>query len=222
MSRRQPPDARPGRRVEDPKEAYTTEQLAEVGAIALIWNQIDNFLDFLLHVSLKTPIFVHWEVARRISGSNAKIEILRIYAERANILNDDARKCIKYTLDGIVEYKRYRDDIVHSVPYDIDKGIAHMFKRHTDLVQTLVTKDALKGLYARMKLILDELREIDLLYRLADENGARAVYPDELDPLERRHIQDVPLQTARAVEVQKARKSLPPLPRFPDEGKAAL
>jgi hypothetical protein len=45
MSRRQPKTSRPGRRVEDPKEAYTVAQLAEVGAIALMWNQIDNFLD---------------------------------------------------------------------------------------------------------------------------------------------------------------------------------
>jgi hypothetical protein len=36
MSRKQPPDSKPGRRVVDPKEAYSAEQLAEVGAIVLM------------------------------------------------------------------------------------------------------------------------------------------------------------------------------------------
>jgi hypothetical protein len=71
-----------------------------------------------------------------------------------------------------------------------------------------------------MKLILDELREIDLLYRLADEDGARAVYPEEPDPLERRRIRDVPIQTTQAQARQSKRKALPPLPEFPGEDEA--
>jgi hypothetical protein len=217
MSRKQPKTSRPGRRVEDPKKAYTFEQLAEVGAIALIWNQIDNFLDWLLHIALKTPLMLHWEIARRIRGSYAKVELLRIAAARAKILTDEARECIKYTLDGVVECNRHRDNIIHSMPYDLDKGIAHAFKHHTDMVQTLVTEGALTGLYQRMKLILDELREVDLLYRLADEEGAKAVYPEIRDPIARRYTRDVPLQTAQTRARQKARKALPPLPKFPDE-----
>jgi hypothetical protein len=90
MSRRQPKTSRPGRRVEDPKEAYTVAQLAEVGAIALIWNQIDNFLDWLLHIALRTPLNLHWDIARRIRGSYAKVELLRLAADRAKILTDEA------------------------------------------------------------------------------------------------------------------------------------
>jgi hypothetical protein len=217
MSRKQPKTSRPGRRVEDPKEAYTPGQLAEVGAIALIWNQIDNFLDWLLHIALKTPLMLHWELVRRIRGSYAKVELLRLAADRAKILTDEARECIKYTLDGVVECNRHRDNIIHSVPYDIDKGIARAFRHHNDMVQTLVTEGALTGLYQRMKLILDELREVDLLYRLADEEGAKAVYPEIRDPIARRHRRDVPIQTVQAQARQQARKDLPPLPRFPDE-----
>jgi hypothetical protein len=65
----------------------------------------------------------------------------------------------------------------------------------------LVTLPAVTALYQRLKLIFDELREIDLLYRLADEEGAKAVYRrTEFDPLERRRIRDIPIQ--------------PPEPRF--------
>jgi hypothetical protein len=141
-----------------------------------------------------------------------------LYAERNDILNDDARKAIKITLDGIIEYKSYRDNIAHSVPYDIDKGIAHGFKYGTDMMQTLVTLDALQGLYFRLKMLLDEMRDVDMLYRLTDEQGAYAVYRDADDPVGRRRTRDVPLQAARLQECQKPRLSLPPLPGFPDEG----
>jgi len=212
MSRKLAKDAKPGRRPEDPKEAYTQEQLAEVGAIALIWNQIDNFLNFLIYIALQPPLYMLWEVGRRLRGTHAKIELLRIAAERSKLLNDEARECIKYTLDGVVECNRHRDKLIHSFPFDTDKGIVSAFKHHTDIVQMLVKTGALSGLYQRMKLILDELREIDLLYRLADEDGARAVYPEERDPLERRRIRDVPMQTAQAQARQSKRKALPPLP----------
>jgi hypothetical protein len=85
------------------------------------------------------------------------------------------------------------------------------------MVQTLVTDGALAGLYQRMKLILYELREVDLLYRLADEEGARAVYPELRDPAARRRTRDVPVQTKQTQARQKTRKELAPLPLFPDE-----
>src|SRR5262249_37068053 len=88
--------------------------------------------------------------------------------DRAELPNEDAKKCIKTTLDGVIEYKRYRDNIAHSVVYDADRGIVHTYKQGADLVQTLVTMDALTGLYLRLSLLLEELREIDLLYRLND------------------------------------------------------
>jgi hypothetical protein len=105
MSRKQPPDAKPGKRVVDPKEAYTAEQLAEVGAIVLMWNQIETHLDWIVYNVLHPPIEVMWDTVRRISGVRAKLELLRLYAERSDILNDDANQAIKITRDGISEYK---------------------------------------------------------------------------------------------------------------------
>jgi hypothetical protein len=128
MSRSMPKDARPGRRPEDPREAYTQEQLAEVGAIVLIWNQIDNFLNWLIYITLQPPALMIWEIGRRLRGAHAKIELLRIAAARAKLLTDDARECIKYTLDGVLECNKHRDALVHSFPFDADKGIANAFK----------------------------------------------------------------------------------------------
>ena len=126
-----------------------------------------------------------WDVTRRIGGGIAtKVDLLRLAAKRSCILDDEARECIKLTLDGVIECKRYRDNIAHSVPYDIDKGICSNVQKGADLDQTLVTMDALTGLYYRLRLLLVEMKEIDLLYRLADEENARAVYRNEsFDPL---------------------------------------
>ena len=75
MIRKQPEHSQPGRRPIDPKIAYTTEQLAEIGAVTLIWNHIDDFVDWLLHVSLGTPITVVWAVGRTIGDIEAKLDL---------------------------------------------------------------------------------------------------------------------------------------------------
>ncbi|HME40526.1 MAG TPA: hypothetical protein VKG63_16335 [Steroidobacteraceae bacterium] len=49
MKRRAPRDLslRPAKFEFNPKKAYTTEQLAEIGAITLKWNQIEAHIDFI-------------------------------------------------------------------------------------------------------------------------------------------------------------------------------
>jgi len=218
MIRPQPEHSRPGRRPHDPKDAYTAEQLIEIGAIALIWNSIDDFVDFLLHICLGSPIALLWAVGRSIGSLDAKLELLELGAARSHVLDDAARACIANSFAAIREYKRYRDRIVHSVPYNADLGIAHSMDRRATLFQSLVTHEALSGVYLRMMILLDELPEIDFLFRLANEENARKIYKGALaDPIERRRTRDVPIQTARCQERQKIRLALPPLPFFPDE-----
>jgi hypothetical protein len=90
--------------------------------------------------------------------------------------------------------------------------------RKAKMYQSLVTIEALSATYDRMKLLLDELPEIDLLFRLSNEEDARRVYQaDTADPIARRRDHDVPSQTNRCRERQKLRLSLPLLPFFPDD-----
>jgi hypothetical protein len=74
-----------------PKDAYTTEQLAEIRAITLIWNHIADFVDWLLHVCLGSPIALLWAVGRSIGSLEAKLDLLTLGASRNNILDDPAR-----------------------------------------------------------------------------------------------------------------------------------
>src|SRR5205085_7983966 len=161
MTRKQSSASPPGVRPEDPKEAYTTVQLAEVGAVVLLWNQVETFLDLLIYTALNPPI---WDVSRHLRGVTARIKLLRLAADRNEILSDDAKRMIKTTLDAVQEYEKLRNNIAHSMPYDIDKGIAHSFTYDTDMVQTVVTLPALSGLYLRLKMLMNELREANVLF----------------------------------------------------------
>jgi hypothetical protein len=62
MKRKAPTDLslRPQKFEFDPKKAYTAEQLAEIGAITLKWNQIEAHIDFIgSHILFsKTPFWL--------------------------------------------------------------------------------------------------------------------------------------------------------------------
>ena len=208
MTRKQPSGSQPGRRPWDPKEAYTTEQLAEVGAVILLWNQVEGFLDLLIYVALNPPIF---DVSRHMSLPK-RIKLLRLAAKRNEILSDDAKKMIKNTLDAVAQYEKYRNNIVHSMPYDIDKGIAHNFTYDTDMAQTIVTLPALSGLYIRLKMLIYELREVLALFLFGHPDEQKRPY--RLFTHERAAQEDVQQRALGALRLQKKRLSLPPLPRI--------
>jgi hypothetical protein len=143
---------------------------------------------------------------------------LRLAADRNEILSDDAKKMIKTTLDAVQEYEKLRNNIAHSMPYDIDKGIAHSYTYDTDMVQTIVTLPALNGLYLRLKMLIYELREAHVLFLFSHPDEQRRPY--RLLARDRRVLpgpQDVEERTLGALRLQKKRLSLPPLPEFPDE-----
>lgn len=222
MKRPMPKGARPGRQRPNIKAAYTTEQLAEIGAIALTWNQVELFIDWLLLIVLKMPPALWEPVTKRINGMDGKLALLRLRAEHSEILTDEARACIKISLDAVGEYKKYRDAIVHSHTFDVDRGIAQETGRQAKTQQVMVTLPALIGVYQRLSLLLDELPSIDLLFRLGDEEGALTIYRGQPDPLKLRRERDVPIGIAQARERQKPRLSLPPLPEFPDEEEISM
>jgi hypothetical protein len=76
---------------------------------------------------------------------------------------------------------------------------------------------AVSGVYERLILLKKEIRHIDLLLRLADEEGAAKVYRNVADPSELRRTRDVPAVTALVRQHQSRRLSLPRLPEFPSE-----
>ncbi len=93
-------------------------------------------IDFQLMVIMALiRIFVH----PLQCSLEASMEMLRIRANTSKLLNEEAKQSVKFCLDGIVEYKKYRDDIVHSHIFDVDKGIAVRVWYNTQVYQVLVT-----------------------------------------------------------------------------------
>ena len=218
MKRPQPLNAVPKGTESDIRKIYSKEQLEEIGAITLQWNKIEIFIDWLMLIILHIPPFLWLSVTKRFSGIPAKLEILRIFADQNKILTDDAKSCIRLTLDAIGEYKKYRDVIIHSLPFDAEQMIAHRIGSRAEMTQVIVSIEALKGVSERMRLMLKELPEIDVLFRLGDPEGAKKVYGGKVpDPEQQRRTRDVPIQTVQARNCQKLRLSLPQLPEFPDE-----
>ncbi len=61
---------RPQKFESDPKKAYTAEQLAEIGAITLKWNQIEAHIDFIgSHILFaKAPLWLQIATDKALTG----------------------------------------------------------------------------------------------------------------------------------------------------------
>jgi hypothetical protein len=216
MKRPQPKDAQPGRRREQNiKKAYSAEQLQEIGAIAITWNQLEWQVDFLLLIALDMPMGLWLPVAKRINGMDGKLQILRLRANQSEDLNDEGKDCVNQSLDAVAEYKTYRDAVVHSTPFNIEKGIAQQIGRRAETREILVTMNALTGLYERLIILQDELRDIDLLFRFV--RAPETISPVKRDPSQSPEEQVLQALTAQVRRHQNRRQSLPPLPEFPSE-----
>src|SRR5208282_1905454 len=127
VMRRPPPNdwgLRPARFEFDPKKAYSAEQLAEMGAISLKWNQIEAHIDFVASQILfaKVPMWLRLSVDRSLR-TKTKIDFLEECAAKAELLDDAAKKAITETVFSLKTYNTYRNAIIHHHIYDHEKGI---------------------------------------------------------------------------------------------------
>ncbi len=223
--KRKPPanlGLRPVRIEFDPKKAYTVEQLAEIGAIAVRWNQIEAHIDFIGSFILfsKSPLWLQIEVGKK-SSSNTKIGLLEKCLEKAELLDDKSKQCITDCFQQVKQCRSYRNAIIHHHIYDHEKGIGTYVDESSSPYQILVSIDALTALYGLLCALLDELRGIDLLFRIETDaqrpgkvdKATGTFQPFDADTLRKTIIPD---HTKRILALQKTRKELPKLPKFPD------
>jgi hypothetical protein len=224
MKRRAPSGLRlrPGRFESDPKIAYATEQLAEIGAITLRWNQIEAHIDFVGSQILfaKSPFWLRLSTDKILS-TKAKLNLLKECMKNAILLDDRSKRCIADCFMQVEQCRAYRNAIIHHHIYDHEKGIGSYIDESRSPYQILVSLDALKLLYGILRTLLEELREIDLLFRIETD----AQRPGRLDTAtgEFHYLDDdelrkkiIPEHTKRLLALQKSRKELQKLPKFPD------
>lgn len=224
MKRRTPKDLSllPQKSESDPKKAYSKCQLAEIGSIALKWNQIEAHIDFIGSYILfaKTPFWLKLAVDKEIR-TKVKLKLLRQCVAEAELFDKKAQKCIHDCFSEVDQCRIYRNAIIHHHIYDHEKGIGSYVDDAHSSHQILVSLDALRTLYEIMSLLLEELREIDLLFRLevgAQPCGRMNLETQEFEPFTSDVLrsQIVPEHTARIARLQNIRRNLPGLPTFPD------
>lgn len=225
IMKRPPPDdlsLRPWRFEFDPKKAYSLDQLAEMGAIALKWNQIEAHIDFIASQILfaKVPMWLHLSVDRTLRFTT-KLALLGECVEKAVILSDVAKKAIAGTFTDLKSYNAYRNAVIHHSIYDHEKGIGSYIDESKKPFEILVSLEAHRNLYNLMDALLAEVREVDLLFRIETD----AQRPGRSDPKTREFIpfsidqlksEVVPHHVSALWKYQANRKALPKLPKFPD------
>jgi hypothetical protein len=121
----------------------------------------------------------------------------------------------------VEQCRAYRNAIVHHHIYDHEKGIGSYVDESHSPYQILVSIEALTALYGILCALLDELREIDLLFRMETDaqrpgrvdDTTKKFHPFSDDEL-RENI--IPEHIKRILALQKSRKELQKLPKFPD------
>jgi len=115
---------RPGRFESDPKKAYTTAQLAEVGAITLKWNKIEAHIEFIASFIMftKSPFWLQMSTAKLLSAKQ-KLNLLKRCIGHATLLDDKSKRCIFDCLAQIEQCRTCRIAIIHHHIYDHKKGI---------------------------------------------------------------------------------------------------
>src|SRR6267378_717838 len=97
--------------------------------------------------------------------------------KNATLLDDRSKQCIADCFSQIEQCRAYRNAIIHHHIYDHEKGIGSYIDESNSAYQILVSIEALKILYGILCSLLDELREIDLLFRIETD----AQRPGKLD-----------------------------------------
>jgi hypothetical protein len=186
------------------------------------WNQIEAHIDFVgsLILFTKAPFWLQLATHKTLS-TKAKLSLLKECMKNATLLDDRSKQCIADCFAQVEQVRAYRNAIIHHHIYDHEKGIGAYIDESHSPYQILVSLDALQLLYGIMCTLLEELQEIDLLFRietdaqrpghLDNETGQfHSLDDDEL----RKSV--IPRHTKRISALQKSRKELQKLPTFPD------
>jgi hypothetical protein len=194
------------------RETLDPDQLKNFAACCLVWNRIENAINVSVCFSLAIPPTLRLDVVSRINGLDGKVAIVRAALQKRFKFPEKAYKIFDSALGGALEYKRYRDGIIHAVVTHSDAPIAPTAQRQGRMDEVLITKDALDVLYQHLIALDAEMRDAVTTIHAVDRL-ARLNKPGAQKQIEAT-IQD---GTAQVQSHQRARKSLPPLPEFPEE-----
>lgn len=203
-----------------PKIDLRPEQLSGIGAVAIAWNIVEDIIQDMFNATTGLPHALWLEVSSRINGFDGIVEVIRIAARTRLRMTPDALEILSNSLGDAKEYKSYRDAIIHAQVYNATLGVGITYQRRGRVIQVLLSEQALDGLYDRLVLMRDELMR---MLQLAFSIGLylrQLPITEEPDVPQLLSGQGAQSLIARSREHQNARRSLPPLPKFPEEALA--
>lgn len=204
---------RPGMRRIGVLESFTTNQLAWIGAIAMMYNDTETELNELFGVIVDFPGQAH-ELSSRINGTDGLCELIKLGVAALGF-DDDFKKEVELTIgsDGFSQLKSWRDAVMHAKLFDMSTAVGIASARRGKLNYVLLTEDALEGLYHRLFSVADEINEIREVvsnYKiLKSDCSSDDQHREQLE----RAIRD---GRARVRSHRSHRRSLPPMPTLPD------
>lgn len=185
--------------------------LAGIGAVSLAWNNFEAGINIALSAALQIE-FKNWiHVYSRINGFDGKVAIIKAALSGRKLANDATQLLIADTLGRAEELKRYRDGVIHANILDPTSPVAPTHDQRGSEYETLITSDALFSLYIHLLAITAELDSICGIIVESDGGGAMKGDGRKRRPSAKR----TQAYVARLREHQKRRKSLEPLPKFP-------
>ena len=122
----------------------------------------------------------------------------------------------------MAEYKKYRDLIIHSSIFDVDRCIGQHINNKAEAIQILLTQDALSALYERLDILAEELRFADLLFRLGNKDSATVIYRGERDTTQSRRERDVPQFFLKSYSIRNVGYRYRRFQNFPRNQKSKL
>ena len=224
MKRRPPSDLslRPAHFEFDPYKAYSADQLAKIGAMAIKFTQLEGLIDFVGSYILftKAPFWLKLSM-REVLSTGSKLNLLDECVDRAELLDDETKRLIRDTLTQFRAYRSHRNAIIHHSIYDPVKGIGTYMDESSKAYQILVSPEALTNLYNLICALQAELQDVDLLLRIetdAQRPGAFNEKVGKFEPYPPTQLREqvIPGLRKKLAALQTQRKSLPPLPKFPD------
>jgi hypothetical protein len=198
----------------DIKKDLSVDQLAQIGAMALAFNEVEKYLELLFFMVTDLSAPLQYEVSTRINGIDGKIGIIKIGLTQFRLDQTDIEQFNEALGKGVFKlYKSFRDAVIHVRVTDGSVGMGLLVDRQAQISDVLLSETALSVLYDHLVALKTELEFGALLLGLAkttrniDKNDPNA----ELIAKGRSNL-SAQFQARRTV-----RLALPPIPEFPSE-----
>lgn len=199
----------------DPREDLSQEQLILIGSITIAYNYLEYLFRGLMNVTVPIRPNLYSAVATRINGFDGILEIIKRAIALDDRIDDTARAEMFDTLATAQRCKSLRDVLIHAMVHP-PSGYGWRVGRRGKLEEVLLSETALGGLLSLITHTSQEMVCLILLCANFKDLEPTRFTAEEIRQLER----PFPERFARYRQCQTSRKSLPPLPTFPDESPA--